>query len=124
MAFTLHYDSENQCLMSCLEGEIGLEMIKEFAKRVAQELTKYHCRNTIYDIRRAISNLSTVDIYNLPQIIRETGQDVSCKRALITNNASDDLSFFETVSANQCQIVKIFNKTSDALKWFRKDERG
>jgi len=121
MPYTISYDSQNKCIIAKMEGEINLETIKEFANKITQEVEKYNCNKILNDIRNINLKISLADIYSLPKVVSEAGLRLSCKRAIIVSSDLNDASFFETVSVNRSQYVKIFKKQADALKWLQDD---
>jgi hypothetical protein len=113
------YDQENECIMASMEGDVDMNLLREFVKSMTQELENNNCNKMLNDVRKINLKLSTLEIYNLPKFIMEAGIKQTCKRALVVNNDFDDVSFFETVSLNQAQYVKIFQDPDEALSWLR-----
>lgn len=121
MPFSVRYDSNNKCLMASMEGEIDIKTIQEFAKEVVQKAKKHNCKKMLNDVRNINIKLSTVDIYSLPKYAYESGVDMVYKRALVASNDFDDVAFFETVSVNKAQNVRVFRNPEDALEWLQDD---
>ncbi len=122
MSYTIRYDPENDCIMASMEGDMDLNKLREFAKILTQEMEKNNCYKIFNDVRKINVKLSTTEIYNLPKIIMEWGLKPFCKRALVVANDFNDIAFFETVSVNQLQNVKIFRDSDDAIKWLKSKE--
>ncbi|HMY68446.1 MAG TPA: hypothetical protein PL163_17495, partial [Leptospiraceae bacterium] len=74
------------------------------------------------DYRDASVKLSTLEIYELPQMIAKIaasfGTDARrIRRALIVSKESEDYHFYETVSANNSQKEKLFLDPEEARHW-------
>ncbi len=122
MSYTIRYDPENDCIMASMEGDMDLNKLKEFAKIAIQEIEKNNCNKVFNDVRDIHLQLSLTDIYDLPNMILAAGLKRSCKRALVVANDFNDIAFFETVSLNQAQYVKIFRDPDDAIRWLKSKE--
>jgi len=74
------------------------------------------------DYTEAILQLSTLEIYELPQIASEAGassgiQLHELKRALVVKDDLNDYQFFETVTINKGQNAKMFHDIDQAKQW-------
>jgi hypothetical protein len=69
------------------------------------------------DLRGVERHLSLLDIYNLPKMSGEFGFPPRTKRAFVFSEDAKDYQFFETVSVNRGQLVKIFEDIDEALAW-------
>ncbi len=119
MSYSMKYNSENNCIMASMEGRIDQNTVKEFALNIVEATKKHNCRKILNDIRKVNLNLSTIEIYELPKKIKEAGLEQFTKRALVVGNNFEDVAFFETVSFNQAQNVKIFRDPEAALEWLK-----
>ncbi len=109
-----------------MEGDIDMEMLKEFGKELKTQQSEHDCKRMLNDLRKAKIKLSTVQIYDLPKFIESMGIDPSTKRAVIVSQDLENLQFFETVSYNVGHLVKVFvvthnssyfHKVQEARQW-------
>ena len=117
MVFDIHYDQEYNCIKGSYNGNINLEAIKEYAKEIKKTVSKHNCKHFFNDLRKANLDLSTMHIYNIPNLLIQLGIDHSWRIAIVVLKDSEDYSFFETVAVNRGHIVKLFMDPDEAMNW-------
>jgi hypothetical protein len=119
------YDAEKRLIVIEIRGRIDKALVQNLASQVAGFSKEHNCFHVLNDAREATIFLSTLEIYSLPRTIMEilsaTGVDVrKFKRALVFSKNVDDFTFFETVSRNRGQNVKLFRNIDEAVSWLLK----
>src|SRR2546422_10482548 len=99
-----------------------MSVARAAATEVVRIAKEQNCNLILGDYREASLRLSTMEIYKLPDMISEiaaaAGLDANrFKRAAIIANDFSDFSFFETVTVNALQKVKLFRAVDEAREW-------
>lgn len=122
MNFSIDYDEAGFVLVVC-EGDLTLSDINEvFQQGVALAVAR-SCFLVLSDFRKMHVTLSVSDVYKLPEYFASRMQELKTpvykfKRALVLR--ADQLArykFFETVSVNRSQKVRIFADMDEARAW-------
>jgi hypothetical protein len=122
MAQAIIYNSEAHIIETKFEGKLGLKEAKEIISNIVQVAKENHCFLCLSDYRQAELNLTTSDIYNLPKLLSEiTGLEglsaIVFRRALVVKRNWENFQFFETVTRNTMQNIKLFQDIDEAKKW-------
>ena len=122
MSHTIIYNPELHVIEMKVHGFLTLHEIKELISESTEIASVKNCFLWLNDFREAELNLDTLEIYEIPKIISDiqssSGLDkFKFKRALVVAKDLKDFSFFETVSFNQAQNVKLFQDIDEAKKW-------
>ena len=80
------------------------------------------------DYRQAELDLSTLDIYLTPRLLAEAlaphgVRASSIKRAIVVSGNLKDFHFFETVTLNTGQDLRMFQDMDAARKWLLEEEQ-
>ena len=124
MAYTVKYDHEGFIRIK-VQGKLNLPVIKSFSLEVADIIKEENCYLLLSDYSEANIDLSTMEIYETPNIIsdflNEHGIEITkLKRALVVSNDVKDFLFFETVSQNRGHTAKVFHDIEEAKAWLTK----
>jgi hypothetical protein len=121
MSNSVVYDSSSGLICVTLVGAIDKRIMDDLTMQTLSLVQQHSCFRVLADLRRASSAVSTIDLF---QRARETAQHVSAtnipssyKRALVVGDNVEDPRFFETVSQNREQQVRIFQDIKDAKRW-------
>jgi len=117
MTFTVKYDQEKKYIMASIRGELNLPLLKDIAFEVSKTINETGCKLILNDLREAIPTKGTLDIYSMPEMVKQAGIAPAIKRALIVGDRNQDFHFFETVFVNQANFVKMFANMEDAEAW-------
>jgi hypothetical protein len=122
MPHTISYNPEIRVIESTVQGDLTLDEAREIITQFALLARENNCFLFLTDYREATVKLSTFEIYRMPQIMSETfassGLNVhQLKRAIIAAKNFKDYLFFETVTFNRGQNVKLFYNVDEAKKW-------
>jgi hypothetical protein len=122
MPFTVTF-TEPGFIHAVYEGELNMKGIQEMMSGAAQAMLEHACFLVLSDYRKASLAVSITDLYELPKLIMKRGKEMGLspykiKRALvIPTQAYDNFHFFETVSLNNSQNVRIFTDEEKAMEW-------
>ena len=122
MTQTTVYNSEAHIIETKFEGKLGLKEAREIISNIAQVAKENRCFLCLSDYRDAELDLTTSDIYNLPKILSDIttleGLPATIfRRAIVVKRDLEDFRFFETVTRNSMQNVKLFHDIDKAKKW-------
>jgi len=122
MPHTITYNPDLSIIKIKFEGNITLNETKEIFSESLQIANEQNCFLFLSDYREAIMKLSTFEIYELPKILSNVFVASKIpvhrlKRALVVAKDLEDYRFFEVVTANQGQNVKLFQDLDEAKKW-------
>jgi hypothetical protein len=122
MTHTITYNPDMFTLEIKCQGDIALNEIKEIYLESTQVAKEHNCRLVFSDYREATVKLTTLEIYDLPNILSSTLSPseipaYALKRALVVAKDLEDYRFFEAVTFNRGQNTKIFQDVAEAKKW-------
>lgn len=117
MTYELSYDRERDLILGKVEGEIDSELVKKMAAEFAELVFSTGCQRLLNDLRKAHISGDAFDIYGMPRTVERHGVPFTCRRAWLVSGLSENFKFFETVSVNACQQVRVFNDLELALEW-------
>ncbi len=119
MPYEIKYDADLECMMCRVFGELQASELPGFAADVIALLDKHNCVRVLNDLRKVDLRLSTMAIYNIPELVAGAGLQPNVKRAIVFRKDAEDYEFFETVSINQGQFVRVFTDFDKALTWLK-----
>ena len=120
MNFDITYNPEINCLIGKVTGDLDIDTVKEYVRKISSMAEKHDCKRFINDLREANIRLSIANFYNAPNLVSGKVFDRTWERAILVKKKTDKLSFFETTSLNQGFHVKVFESFDEALEWLNK----
>ena len=123
MVLSVIFHEQAGYIHSVYGGELDMPGIREVIDAVGLAVKAHNCYRVLNDFTKCTLTASITDIYDLPKLIVRRGRelDVSVykiKRALVIPAAAyENFRFFETVSLNNSQTVKIFTEEQPARDW-------
>ena len=111
-------------ISTIVSGIVTLDGIKIFYIEVLKLARQHNVHKLISDYRKAILDVSTVDIYHLPQTFKELGRTHGQKSAIVYSVNSPDTSnysFFDNRCFNSSHNSRIFTDFDDAYQWLVSD---
>jgi hypothetical protein len=122
MPHTIQYNATAGVVEAIFQGNLTLNEAKNYINEVTQICKEHDCLLILNDYREATLNLSTMEIHGLPQIISERFTltkhfAYQLKRAIVVARDLNDWNFFENVTINSGQTVKVFYDMDEAKKW-------
>ena len=110
------YNQELNYISLVTSGIVNMIALREISQKIKTSIANFHCQRILHDLRDAQIDLETYEIYNTPERVKEAGYSTS-RRALIFSSDAQDFSFFETVSSNKGQLVRVFTDDKEAIDW-------
>jgi hypothetical protein len=123
MPYTIHYNQEAHIIEVKVKGDVNRDTFKEIFSQALQLVKEKECFLFLNDFREANIQLSTMDLYSLPNILSDISTPLGInadrlRRALvIAPTYARDASFAEDVTVNRGQHAKFFHDIDEALKW-------
>jgi len=126
MTHTIEYDDAGYIYV-IYEGNFDVRGALAVLTEVASFVKEYDCHRVLADFRNATMNISTLHIYDLPELL--VGQAVKAgislhhlKRAMVAPvSQMENFRFFETVSFNRMQTLRLFRDVEEARAWLLAD---
>ena len=122
MTHTIIYNPETNVIESKFQGVLIVDEVKKFISEGALISKEKNCRFFLSDYREVRLNHSTMDIYEVPQLLQDIfasfGLNVRrLRRAVVAAEDLEDYLFYETVAFNRGQYAKVFTDMDEARKW-------
>ena len=122
MPHKVTYNSETHIVESEIYGILSLDEAIELIENIGQACAKNNCPLCLSDYRGATLNLSTIELYDIPKkltnILDSLGLSAhKIKRAIVVPENLKDFRFYETVTLNTGQRIKMFQDISEAQNW-------
>jgi hypothetical protein len=121
MNYNLTYDDQLNIIKGHFDGVITQESLQAAFIVFMNFMQEKKCNRILNDIRDAIFDLSTLDLYYLPKYLSKIEYPHLSKRAIVVNAIDDSLRFWETVLVNSSWSVKIFTDPEEAIEWLTRD---
>ena len=122
MAHTVTYNFELGIIETSAEGKLTLSEAKEIISKITECAIANNCFLCLSDYRECIMEMSTFQIYDIPMILSNIVTSVGLrpnqfKRAIIVEKGFRDFNFYETVSLNSGQKIRLFREIDEGKKW-------
>ena len=122
MPHTVTYNSETHVVETKASGNLTLDEAKELISDIGQVCVENNCFLCLSDYREATLKLSTLDIYSIPRLLSKILASMGLpanrvKRAVVVAKNIEDFEFYETVTLNSGQNIKLFQDMDEAKKW-------
>jgi hypothetical protein len=123
MPYIVQYNAQNHILEGVFTGVVNRELLKQYSIDSKKVYLEHHCKLSLSDYRKAIFDLSIIDLYRLPQkhndLLNSFGMNIfKLKRAAVFNQEGAEMAkFFEDVAVNRGQQFKAFTDKDAAMEW-------
>jgi hypothetical protein len=128
MTFTIThevYEPAKDYLLITYDGAITMNTLGELTPTVIAAIRDHNRLNLVEDYRKATLPMDTNEIIKAEKFYEDYFRSkgisyLNVKRALIVDEnliSPDDMSFFETLSVNRGQKLKVFTDMIKAIKW-------
>ena len=122
MTHTVTYNPALGVIETVAQGNLNLSEAKEIMSAITQIAMEQDCFVCLSDYRKATIAMSTFEIYEIPNILSEIVTSFGLppskfKRAIIADKSLEDYQFFETVTLNMGQHIRLFQDMDEAKKW-------
>jgi hypothetical protein len=124
------YSPGNDYLLLTYDGELSIQTIFRFSPRVSIAIEHNKCYRMVEDYRQATMNMKASDFSKVQNFQINTLEKLGIrfthlKRAMVINDNNippDDLNFYEMLSINLGQNLKVFTDMYLAIKWLMEDK--
>lgn len=125
MPYTITHNPDLHIIEIRYQGDLVLQELREMFSDAAQLVKKHECPFFLSNFLEVTMKLSTAEIYEIPNILSDTftasGLSIhKIKRALVVSKDLKEFGFFEIVTSNRGQNVKIFDNIAEAKEWLSK----
>lgn len=122
MVYTVTYDADGGYITLRVEGRLNLAGVNEIASEAIRVANEHQCSLVLSDFREATLEFSTFDLYEVPRLLSRllapSGRAAhEFKRALLVREDVENFGFFELVSRNRAQNVRVFYDYDEAKAW-------
>lgn len=122
MVHTIFYNPETHIIEVKITGDLDNSDTDEIISAIVQTAMENNCFLCLADYRHAVLNLSTFQIFEVPEKISQAFAQfeihpVKLKRAIVVANNLKDFYFYETATLNSGQNIKLFQDIDEAKKW-------
>jgi hypothetical protein len=122
MTHTVTYNPGLGVIETIAQGKLTLREAKEIIIEIAEMAIEQNCFLCLSDYREATIDMSTLQIHDIPKVLSTTVTSLELrpgqfKRAIIVKKGFEDFHFFETVTLNAGQNIRLFQDTDEAKKW-------
>ena len=126
MPYSVLYDSRDRVLTITIQGEVNEFSIEKCRSAAARIAKQYKCFRLLADLREAISGVSIMDLFRLPQevvkLLSASGlMPQRFRYALVVAQDLDATSFYETVSQNRGRSARAFRDMEKAKEWLSEE---
>jgi len=122
--YQLAYNEDLKIVELTSQADIHSADIEAAVRGIFQLVRDRDCNLVLVDWTQSKLAVTTVGIYELPEVIARTAKslDVSIhriKRAILVREKTEEFKFYEDVTRNRGQNVKVFVDRPAAINWLR-----
>jgi len=122
MNYLLKYDPDANYMDLKVDELITLPLIKDVAHSVAKMVVETGSKRILADLRAATFDLSVLDIFSTPGVLKGAEIPRQVKQALVVPLSFKDAQFLETVNRNKGYNVMVFRDLKSAKQWLLSDD--
>lgn len=125
MTHTVIYNPVLGVIETVGQGKLTLSEAKEIITEITKIAVEKDCYLCLSDYRKATVEMSITEIFDLPRILADIVSSFGLyagkfRRALIIEQGLTDFRFFETVTLNFGQHIRLCHDIDEAKKWLFK----
>ena len=122
MTHTVTYNPRLGVIETIAHGKLTLREAKEIIFEIARMALEQNCFLCLSDYQEATIDMSTLQIHDLPKVLSKMVTSLGLrpgqfKRAIVVKKSFADFHFFETVTLNAGQNIRLFQDPDEAKKW-------
>jgi hypothetical protein len=126
MTHTVAYNREYGFIETIAQGKLTANEAKEIISEIARVAREKNCFLYLSDYREATIEMSTLQIHDIPNVLSDLVTSLGLhprqfKRAIVVQKSYQDFYFFETVTLNAAQNIKLFQDINEAKAWLLRD---
>lgn len=126
MRWEIDYLKENDIVTVKTSGIITWEDNKQMSREVLADSIRHSTKRVLVDHRAIQSNLSILQIDNLPAMFKEIGIGPECRVAILFDPASPrsgNFTFFQNVSIIASLQFRVFSEHTEAIEWLKSNNK-
>lgn len=122
MQYRVAHDPDLHMIELTIAGDFTPDQAGAIIEETIALAKETGCYSILADYRAAIIDFSALDIYDFPKLLSTIAESFGLrasmlKRAVVATANQKELGFFETVTVNRAQNLKIFGDIESAKKW-------
>ena len=122
MPYKITHNADNNVLECFMTGTIHGKEALEMVDQIVAQATDLKCMKILTDSREAEVELSVLDFYKIAMQVTTHAKQMhfslaAIRRAHVGRKSVGNLQFFETVSVNRGQNVRVFYSLEEAREW-------
>jgi hypothetical protein len=117
MEFTIEFIPDDSIIFATIVGEFNNQELSQVSTALVEAQREHGCNHILFDSRKAISKLRTIEIHHRPKVAQALGLSMHSKIAVVFKIQVEDYKFYENTAYNQGMVVKLFSDISKARKW-------
>jgi hypothetical protein len=122
MTHRVAYNPELGVIETIAQGTLTLSEAKEIISEIAYIAIEKNCFLCLSDYREATMDMSTLQIHDVPKVLSKLVTSLGLhpsqfRRAIVAEKGFQDYHFFETVTLNAAQNIRLFQDMDEAKKW-------
>jgi len=125
MQYSIIYEADKDYILITINGEIEDRIMQTAIREAGQVIVEHNCNKILGDFRNATFKLNTMAIIGLYKFwidsLKQNGiSPFKAKRVILLNQdqeTTENFHFFETISLNRSQQVKILFNKDEAIAW-------
>lgn len=122
MTHIVTYNLELGIIETSVQGKLTLSEAKELISEITECAIANKCFLCLSNYREATMEMSTFQIYEIPNVLSNIVTSLGLhpnkfKRAIIVEKDLHDFNFYETVSLNSGQNIRLFREIDEGKKW-------
>lgn len=124
MSWEIEFVGKDGILHLKAKGVMNIDLIKQMSSQTISSAAEHGTNKYLVDFREMVPEVSTMNINDLPKILREFGTTPGSCMAMVFSPSSEkkeDFFFFETVFRNKGLRVRLFMDLNEASQWLKRD---
>jgi hypothetical protein len=124
LAWKIECWQKEHILYAKTSGPINLDAMKQFASGIIAALSVNNATRVLTDYRDANLEVSILDIYEWPNILKKLGYSPGIQIAVVYSEASEKKEvflFYENVLRNAGFVHRVFTDLLESLAWLKGD---
>ncbi len=119
---TVRYDEQYRCVEIKLCGGVDMAAITALRSEVMALVQTHRCMRLLVDMRDAVSETSTMDIFDQQERTSEDLANLGIAwhqfwHAFVVGDEQEDVRFYENVAGNRGHVVRVFSSIEEAKQW-------
>ena len=122
MKHEITIDHDRELIMVRVSGDLTAQTVTELTIEVGAVAAEHGIIRLLFDMREASEKATDLDAFFLAANPEKRGMEKQYRRAIVHDGRDRSYGFFETVSVNRGNTVKVFVDVDKALEWLLQDQ--